>query len=187
MRSAAVIDRPDPRGETRLVGYIEPLGEAPDPGELRVYLGERVPNYMVPSTFAALAELPYTPNGKVDRNALPDPEWDQHTRTSEELLAPRTDTERRLVEIWSSVLSVDEIGVEDDFFALGGHSLMAMRVMSRVQDEFGVKLLLRAVFDHPTVAALAEAIDGAAPDTASVAAPAPSPIRRVARTTGLDR
>src|SRR5579875_2843872 len=185
VRSAAVLDRPDPRGETRLVGYIEPLGEAPDPGELRTFLGERVPNYMVPSTFATLAELPYTPNGKVDRGALPEPEWDQHTHTSEASRPPRTETERRLAEIWKSVLSVSEISVDDDFFALGGHSLMAMRVMSRVQEEFGVKLLLRAVFDHPTVAALAEAIDAAAPAPAAADEPAPAPIRRVARTQGL--
>ncbi len=186
VRSAAVIDRPDPRGETRLVGYVEPLGEGPDPGELRAFLGEHVPNYMIPSTFAVLAELPYTPNGKVDRNALPEPEWDQHTHTSEASVAPRTETERRLVEIWSAVLSVSEISVEDDFFALGGHSLMAMRVMSRVQEEFGVKLLLRAVFDHPTVAALAEAIDAAAPEPTDAVEMAPSPIRRAARrTTGL--
>ncbi len=184
VRSAAVIDRPDPRGETRLVGYFEPLGEAPDLGELRALLGERVPNYMIPSAFAAVDELPYTPNGKVDRDALPDPEWAQHTRAAEEFIAPRTDTERRLVEIWSSVLSVDEISIEDDFFALGGHSLTAMRVMSRVQDEFGVKLLLRAVFDHPTVAALAEAIDAAAPAPASVVELTPSPIRRAARRAG---
>lgn len=188
VRAAAVVDRADPRGEVRLVGYVEPLGDAPDPSELRGFVGERVPNYMIPSAFAALAELPYLPNGKLNRDALPDPEWDQRTRSTEAFLAPSTDTERRLAEIWSAVLSVEEISIEDDFFALGGHSLTAMRVMSRVQEEFGVKLLLRAVFDHPTIGALADAIDAAASTPAPGLESAASPIRRAARrATELER
>ena len=143
VRAAAVIDRRDTLGETRLVGYLrlEDGETAPSAGDLRAFLSDHVPNYMLPSAYVTVDELPLTPNGKVDRNALPEPEWEQ-AAAADEFVAPRTETERRTAAIWSGVLSVAEIGVNDNFFALGGHSLLAMQVMSRVRSELGVTLTL---------------------------------------------
>ncbi len=177
VRAAALVDREDAGGETRLVAYIEPAGPAPEATDLRAFVADHVPNYMIPSAYVMLDELPQTPNGKIDRDALPDPEWDQAAAV-DEFVAPRTDTERRLAEIWSAILTVDEIGINDNFFALGGHSLLAMRVMSRVREDLGVSLLLRSIFDTPTIMELAEAVDKHISETA----PAPQPaLVRVAR------
>jgi amino acid adenylation domain-containing protein len=162
IRAASVVDQLDPRGETRLVAYLEPDGELPDEVDLRAHLGEHVPNYMVPSAFVTVAELPLTPNGKVDRDALPEPQWDAGG-SSEEFVAPATDTEVALAAIWSSVLSVQEVGRHDNFFALGGHSLLAMRVISRARDELGVTITLRSIFEAPTLAELAAEADRAEP------------------------
>jgi acyl carrier protein len=159
------------------VAYIDADGPAPDAADLRAYLSEHVPNYMIPSAYVSVEELPLTPNGKVDRDALPEPEWDQES-ASEEFVAPRTASERGIADIWSKVLSVHDIGIHDNFFALGGHSLLAMKVISRVQDELGAKLTLRAIFDAPTVVELAAEVDRAK------AAPAPiepPPLVRVRR------
>ncbi len=154
VRAAALIDREDPSGETRLVAYIEPAGPAPEATDLRAFVADHVPNYMIPSAYVMLDELPQTPNGKIDRDALPDPAWDQATAV-DEFVAPSTETEKRLAEIWSEILTVSEIGINDNFFALGGHSLLAMRVMSRVRQDLGVTLLLRSIFDTPTIMELA--------------------------------
>jgi amino acid adenylation domain-containing protein len=158
VRAAAVIDRDDPNGETRLVAYLEPSGPAPEAGDLRAFVADRVPNYMIPNAFVPIGELPQTPNGKVDRDSLPEPEWDR-AAAQDEFVAPETETERRVAEIWSGVLAVEEIGVNDNFFALGGHSLLAMQVMSRVRDELGVALTLRAIFDAPTIRELSAAVE----------------------------
>ncbi len=181
IRASAVVDRLDPRGETRLVAYIDaaaaPSEAPPEAADLRAYLSEHVPHYMVPSAYVTVDELPQTPNGKVDRDALPDPEWD-HATVSEEFVAPRTEAERRVADVWSDVLSVEEIGVHDNFFALGGHSLLAMQVMSRLRDEFGVALTLRAIFDAPTVLELAVEVSRA---EAAPALPEPPALVRVQR------
>lgn len=182
VRAAAVIDRRDTLGETRLVGYLR-VDEAqePSPAELRAFLSDHVPNYMVPSVYVTVKDLPLTPNGKVDRDALPEPEWEQAV-APDEFVAPRTEAERQTAAIWSSVLSVSDIGINDNFFALGGHSLLAMQVMSRVRSELGVTLTLRAIFDCPTVAELAAAIESArqAPEPAQAQAPALVRVARVA-------
>jgi amino acid adenylation domain-containing protein len=178
IRAAAVVDRMDPRGEPRLVAYIDADGAPPSDEELRAFVSEHVPGYMVPSANVLLDELPYTPNGKVDRDALADPEWDQ-AAAAEEFLAPRTDTERAVAGIWAVVLGTEEISIRDNFFALGGHSLIAMQVMSRVRDELGVALSLRAIFDAPTVMELAAAVDSARESEVTVpAAPALVRMRR---------
>ncbi len=158
IRAAAVIDRRDPRGEPRLVAYIDSDEASHSDDELRAFVSEHVPGYMIPSAYVVLDALPYTPNGKVDRYALPDPEWDQAS-SSEEFVAPRTDTERAVARIWEAVLGAQEISIRDNFFAVGGHSLIAMQVMSRIRDEVGVALSLRAIFDAPTVMELAAAVD----------------------------
>jgi amino acid adenylation domain-containing protein len=126
---------------------------------LRRFLQEMLPEYMVPSAFVFLESLPLTPNGKVDRRALPAPE--RLSTEGEGYVAPRSQTERVMAEIWQFSLGVERVGVKDDFFALGGHSLLAMRVVSRVREAFGVELLVRSVFEAPTVAKLAEAVEEA--------------------------
>jgi amino acid adenylation domain-containing protein len=178
VRAAAVVDRTDPRGEPRLVAYIDADGAAPSDEELRAFVSEHVPGYMVPSANVLLDELPYTPNGKVDRDALPDPEWDQ-APAAEGFVAPRTETERAVAGIWAVVLGTQEISIRDNFFALGGHSLIAMQVMSRVRDELGVALSLRSIFDSPTVMELAAAVDLARESEGS--APAAPALVRMSR------
>ena len=133
---------------------------------------------MVPAAWVTVDSLPLTPNGKVDLKALsPSPDFGR-AAVGDEFVAPRTETERRLSAIWSQVLGVEDIGVNDNFFALGGHSLLAMQVMSRVREDLGVMLLLRAIFDTPTIAALAAAVDERAASASQSAAPA---LVRVAR------
>jgi amino acid adenylation domain-containing protein len=162
IRAAAVVDRRDPDGDARLVAYIEHA--KPDglvaASDLREFAAARVPGYMVPATYVTVERLPLTPNGKVDLAALPEPAWTR-AATANEFAAPSTALERTVAGIWSDVLGIERIGVDDNFFALGGHSLLGMQVMSRLRDELGVALSLRAVFESPTVAGLAAAAQGA--------------------------
>ncbi|HVH14031.1 MAG TPA: phosphopantetheine-binding protein, partial [Longimicrobium sp.] len=136
----AVVVRQD-GGEKRLVAYV--VGPA-DAETLRDHLRRSLPEYMVPAAFVALDALPLTPNGKVDRRALPAPEtaWDEDA-----YVAPRTPAEATLAAIWAEVLRVDRVGAADDCFRLGGHSLMAMRIVSRVREVFGVELPVRDLFE----------------------------------------
>jgi amino acid adenylation domain-containing protein len=160
---AVVVAREDRPGEPRLVCYWAPAessGEAAAEGEegsavLRRYLGERLPEFMVPALFVQLPALPQTPNGKIDRRALPAPE----PAAESEGLAPRTATEEALAAIWSDVLGVPRVGVRDHFFDLGGHSLLASRVASRIEAELGVQLALPELFAAPTVESLAQRVD----------------------------
>jgi len=125
---------------------------------LRTHLKETLPEYMVPSAFVVLDELPLTPNGKVDRNKLPVP-GQTRAALETEYVAPRTPVEEQLAKIWSEVLRVERIGVHDNFFDLGGHSLMATQVVSRVKEQFSVAVKLSTMFAAPTVAGLAADID----------------------------
>jgi acyl carrier protein len=124
---------------------------------LRGYLQKKLPAYMVPSTFTLLDEVPLTPNGKVNRKALPapDPSGFQAGNAYEE---PRTPVEEALAGIWEEVLRLERVGVHDNFFDLGGHSLLAVQVMTRLNRHFGVELPLRALFEEPTIAGLALAV-----------------------------
>jgi len=122
--------------------------------ELRAFLQERLPDYMMPSAFVLLDALPITPNGKVDRRRLPAPDG-ARPESAQSLVAPRNAVEERLLEIWKELLGSERIGVEDDFFALGGHSLLATQAVSRVRQAFGVELPLRTFFGAPSVAAVA--------------------------------
>ena len=126
--------------------------------QLRRYLEEKLPSYMVPAAYVALESMPLTTNGKVDRDALPaaDP---ARPELADPPAAPRTPTERELARIWGQVLRIDEVGIHDNFFDLGGHSLLATQVMSRINSTFPVKLPLRRIFETPTVAGLAQAIE----------------------------
>ncbi|HET6230447.1 MAG TPA: amino acid adenylation domain-containing protein, partial [Longimicrobiaceae bacterium] len=126
--------------------------------EMRAWLRRTLPEHMVPAAFVWMDALPLTANGKVDRRALPAPE---HAEAGGEYVAPRTETERAMAAIWAEVLEAPRVGVEDGFFDLGGHSLIATRVMSKVRQAFGVELPLRAIFEAPTVAGLSARVDAA--------------------------
>jgi acyl carrier protein len=160
VKTCAVLAREDEPGAKRLVGYlVTKTGEAPDSMELRAFLSESLPEYMVPVQFAVLDTLPLTPNGKVDRQALPAPS--ALTAGGGKGGAPQTATQRKIAEIWSNLLTVDGIGigVEDNFFDLGGHSLAATALIRRIRSAFGVEIRLASLFDRPTIAGLAEAVD----------------------------
>jgi len=159
VREAVVAAREDVPGDKRLVGYVVAGGEpAPTVGELRSYLRQRLPEYMVPTGFVYLERLPLSPSGKVERRALPAPEG-QRPELEREYVAPRDEVERELAAICGELLGVDRVGVYDSFFELGGHSLLATQLISRVREVFGVELPLRTLFEHPTVADLAGQIE----------------------------
>src|SRR5207253_5931271 len=124
---------------------------------LREFLKQRLPDYMVPSAFVLLEELPLLPNGKLDRRALPRPEVDRRGLESS-FTTPRTPVEELLLSIWSDVLHLEQVGEQDNFFELGGHSLLATQVIARVREVFAVELPLRDLFEAPTVAGLAQRI-----------------------------
>jgi amino acid adenylation domain-containing protein len=163
VREALVTARADGAGQSRLVAYVVG-GETAAGGvsELRAGLRERLPEYMIPSAFVFLDELPLTPNGKVDRKALPGPEGARPELTAA-YLAPRTDAERVVTEIWQRLLQVERVGVHDNFFDLGGHSLLLARLHAELRETFARDIPLTALFQHPTVNALAEYLsrDGA--------------------------
>ncbi|AGY58064.1 non-ribosomal peptide synthetase [Gloeobacter kilaueensis] len=152
VREAAVQLRDDLPGGAGLVAYIVPLTTEPDSTALRTYLKERLPEYMVPALFVSLNSLPLNANGKLDRRALPAPE---KSDTPTEIVAPRTSVEEVLADIWAEVLDRDVVGVEDNFFDLGGHSLVATQVVSQIQTILRLEVPLYALFENPTVAGLA--------------------------------
>jgi amino acid adenylation domain-containing protein len=142
---------------------------------LRGYLEEKLPDYMVPSSFVLLDALPLTPNGKVNRRALPEP---NETRSQQDFVAPNTPVEELLSRLWCEVLRVESVGMRDDFFALGGHSLLATRLVSRLRESFGVELPVRSLFEAPTVRDLAARVEAALRDPTGEQAP---PVARVSR------
>ena len=155
VREAVVIAREDTPGDKRLVAYFAADAAPADlPDQLRKLVRSTLPDYMVPAQFVLLNALPRTPNGKVDRKALPPPGTQRRSAVK-----PQTATEQMVLEVFRSVLARTDFGVSDNFFDLGGHSLMAARLMSGVRAASGVDLPLRDLFVRPTVAALAEAID----------------------------
>ncbi|HEX8558420.1 MAG TPA: amino acid adenylation domain-containing protein [Pyrinomonadaceae bacterium] len=145
----------DASGEKRLAAYFVPAaGREADPGELRAYLKGRLPEYMVPGVFAPLAAMPLTPNGKVDRRRLPAPPA-VGAKPGADPAPPRTDSEKALARLWGEVLGREQIDLHDNFFDLGGHSISALRIVTRLRGAFGLDLSPRALFEHPTVAELA--------------------------------
>jgi amino acid adenylation domain-containing protein len=146
--------------EVELVGYVVAVeGQSPTGGELRAYLRQRLPEYMVPVRYLLMEQLPRTPNGKVDRRALVEVGRSGGGGGGMEgrevrKVRPRTEVERRMARVWEEVLGVEEVGVEDNFFELGGHSLVATRLMWRVGEEFKVEMSLRSLFESPSIAAL---------------------------------
>src|SRR6185295_4226989 len=139
-------------------------------GDLRSYLKETLPEYMVPSSFVRLEQLPLTANGKVDRRALPAPQYSR-TELARDYAGPRTLTEELLANLWLAILGVEEIGIDDNFFELGGHSLLATQLLSRVREAFGVEVSVRELFEGPTIRELGTGIEQALKAGAGVAAP----------------
>lgn len=149
-------DRPD---DKRLVAYVVPRSATElTAGTLRAYARSKLPDYMVPATFVMIAALPRTPNGKINRRALPVPDAEQHD-LEPTFVAPQTTTEQVLAAIWADVLDRRSIGVHDNFFELGGHSLLAAQLISRVRMSLAVDLPLRSLFEAPTVAGLATTVE----------------------------
>ena len=177
VREAAVVAREEASGDKRLVAYVVP-GEQAALGtdDVRGFVKEKLPDYMVPSAFVLLNALPLTPNGKVDRKALPAP--DQHRPAVGAFGAPRSPVEEILGEIWADVLKLDQVGLRDNFFELGGHSLLATQVMSRVQKAFQVELPLRSLFESPTLGEFAERIDALRREGHGIAQPPIVPVAR---------
>ena len=167
VEQAAVVVRADTGSEPALVayvvakaaGYAVSHADRPTPEKLREWAAAALPSHMVPEAVVLLPALPLTANGKLDRRALPAPGASAATESA--FVAPRTEVEQQLAAIWSDVLKKEKVGITDNFLALGGHSLLAIRVLGRISKTFGVRLPLRALFETPTIEALASAIEKA--------------------------
>jgi acyl-coenzyme A synthetase/AMP-(fatty) acid ligase len=158
IKEAAVVGRQDALNDNRLVAYVVPVAEpVPNVSELRRLLTKRLPDYMVPSSFVMLDALPLTATGKVDRRSLPAPKTDR-PELETAYVSHRNLVEENLARIWAEVLGVDRVGIHDTFLELGGNSLLATMVVSRVLAQFQVQLKLRLLMDAPTVAEMAELI-----------------------------
>jgi thioesterase domain-containing protein len=158
---AAVIARAEESGSKRLVGYVVPAaGAMIDAGKLQAHLAARLPEHMVPSAVVVLDRLPLTPNGKLDRGALPAPV----VGTSGDRRLPRTPQEEILCALFAEVLGMGTVGIDDNFFALGGHSLLATRLISRIRATLDAELVIRSLFEAPTVATLAKRLNGNHPE-----------------------
>ena len=193
VRESVVITREDMGDDKRLVAYVvadqKVLPEVESGGnhqessngsplsisDLRQFLKERLPDYMMPAAFVAMDALPLTPNGKIDLHALLYTREQSRADSANAFVAPRTETEKKLAAMWGELLGREQIGIYDNFFELGGHSLLATQVVSRVRDIFQVRLSLRSFFERPTLAALGELVAGAAKESPE----ARLPIRRL--------
>ncbi|MBE9128404.1 MULTISPECIES: non-ribosomal peptide synthetase [unclassified Coleofasciculus] len=137
----------------QLAAYIVPNDNPPTPTELRQFLKDKLPDYMIPAAFVVLESLPLTPNGKVNRRALPVP--DKSSFLENHFVPPRNSIEQQLAQIWSDLLNINPVGVKDNFFELGGHSLLAIKLMAKIQQQFGKTLPLASLFTSPTIEDLA--------------------------------
>ena len=147
--------REDIPGDRRLVAYcVVDLDAPPKINQLRDFIAQKVPNYMVPATFVMLCALPINPNGKIDQRALPAPDYTRE-ESEEDFIPPRNEIERKLTNIWQSLLGIETIGVKDNFFELGGHSLIAVRLFSEIEQTWGKNLPLATLFQAQTIEALA--------------------------------
>ncbi|HZR97744.1 MAG TPA: amino acid adenylation domain-containing protein [Chloroflexota bacterium] len=157
VREALVLAREDTPGDKRLVAYLVAAPQsAPEPEKLRAFLKDRLPDYMVPAAFVVVPAFPLTPNGKIDRRALPAPEY---RGQADAFVAPRNATEEQIAAAWREVLGIAEIGIHDNFFDLGGHSLLATQLVGRLQGLFNVELPVYRVFEAQTIAAQADWIE----------------------------
>ena len=159
VRQSAVLAKPDANGNNRLVAYVVPKAAPVPTADLRAVLKEHVPGYMVPAIFVWREALPLTPNGKVDHRALPPPD-ELRLESTEPYVAPQTMGERTIVGIWRDVLAVDKVGTHDNFFDLGGHSLLLVQVQGKLQEAFDRDVSLIDMIRYPTVSALARYLGG---------------------------
>ena len=159
VRQAVVDVRAGKSGDRRLIAYLVTENGSAPVSELRNFLNGKLPEYMVPSAFVTLDALPLSPNGKLNRGALPDP-GDARPQVGREFVPPATPVETAVAQIFSDVLDVRPVGLHDNFFELGGHSLLATRVVSRLRDQFQIEVTPRFVFESPSVGALSERISG---------------------------
>jgi amino acid adenylation domain-containing protein len=181
VHEAVVMVRDDVSGDKRLVAYVVPSPfEIFDTNEVRGALFEKLPAYMVPTSFVILDQLPLTPSGKLDRRALPAPEH-SGIESEREYVAPRTEVEESLASIWTRLLKVERVGVNDNFFELGGHSVLVTRMISEVNSIYEVDVSLRVVFETPTLSSIASEIEKAIAGNTKPAEPAIIPITRELR------
>src|SRR5258708_408584 len=174
---AGVIAREDESGERQLTGYVTAQNAVLSQDALKSALREKLPDFMVPGTVLVLEAMPLMANGKVDRKALPSPRRDKHEGGAN----ARTPVEEILASIWGEVLKLERVSVHEDFFALGGHSLSATQVIARISRALSVDLPLRAMFESPTVAGLAELVERARPKGPTPPIPPLRPARRTPR------
>ena len=175
VKEAVIVARRDVPGKPQLVAYVVPgPGTAPSVADLRDHLRRTLPEVMIPTCFVTSEAFPRTPNGKIDRAALPPPGRD--SETSAPRTPPRGPVEEKIAAIWREVLELESVGVEDSFFDLGGHSLLVTRVLSRLRGDFGAEVLVRRFFEAPTIAALAATIEGREGVAAATGPPAPAPL-----------
>jgi amino acid adenylation domain-containing protein len=180
VRQTVVVAREDKPGDKRLVAYVVLYEkQTATIRDLQDHMMKQVPTYMVPSAFVLLEALPLMPNGKVDRRALPAPA-DPCPELEERFVAPRNALEKVMAEMWSQALGIERVGIHDDFFALGGHSLLAMQVISRLRAALQAEVPLRAFFEAPTIAQLAEIIPRLQAQRATPPMPAPGTFSREA-------
>jgi acyl carrier protein len=155
VRKAVVIAREDVPGEKRLVAYVVASHEStPTFSELRSFLKEKLPDYMIPSAFVYPDALPITPHGKVDRRALPAPEQSR-SELEAVYVAPQSEVERIIAEVWQQVLRIEQVGMHDNFFDLGGHSLLLIQIHNKFQELFKKEIPIADIFRYPTIKALA--------------------------------
>jgi acyl carrier protein len=158
IRSSIVIAATSDSGDTSLVGYVVTIPDVPvSSSDLRVLLSSYLPDHMVPAKFVKIDELPFTANGKIDRSSLPLPSPD-NILAEDHFDPPQSDTESWLANFLVKMLGVPRISRNDNFFRLGGHSLLGAQLIARIQQKFGVELSLRTLFDHPTVSGIASEI-----------------------------
>ncbi|HET8533208.1 MAG TPA: non-ribosomal peptide synthetase, partial [Methylomirabilota bacterium] len=156
---AVVTAREDRPGDRYLAAYLRPVGSAPTVAELRGFLKEYLPDYMVPSTFTSLASFPLTPNGKVDRRRLPEPDEGRAVSRAP-FLAPRGRLEAAIAATWREVLRLEQVGVDDNFFDLGGHSLLLVQVQAKLRGVLGRDIAIVEMFQYPTVRTMAAHLGG---------------------------
>jgi len=162
IREAAVVDREDASGEKILAAYIVPeTVPFPTAHEVRRALVEKLPGYMIPTAYVMVDALPVTGTGKVDRRALPEPSDRDIPGSTAEYIRPRNTTERILCQIWSEVFGIDRVGIDDDFFAIGGHSLLAAKLFARLDEQFGRVFPLSILLSASTVRLLAQCYETA--------------------------
>ena len=173
VREAVVVAITERSGEKRLAAYVVPQGALapplPAPGELQDFLRQRLPEYMVPPAWMELAKLPVTPNGKLDRKALPEPALARPELAAAHV-APEGEIEQAIAAIWQEVLGVERVGSHEKFFQLGGHSLLLVRVHARLRERFGTDLSMMDLFKYPDISSLAQHLSRGVGE----AAPAPA-------------